>query len=76
MGGIGKVAGNLSDSLTSAALNTFTVSTERRIPVLIATTVHNWTRAHHDWRFWIALILMLAAMGIYIISDNLAFLPR
>jgi hypothetical protein len=35
-----------------------------------------WTRAHRDWRFWIALILMLAAMGIYIISDNLAFLPR
>jgi hypothetical protein len=21
-----------------------------------------WTRAHHDWKFWVALSLMLAAM--------------
>ncbi len=35
-----------------------------------------WTRAHHDWRFWVALFLMFAAMGIYVVSDNLAFLPR
>src|ERR1035441_5019093 len=21
-----------------------------------------WKRAHHDWRFWVALVLMLAAM--------------
>lgn len=34
-----------------------------------------WKRAHRDWRFWIGLILMLAAMAIYVLSDNLAFLP-
>jgi len=35
-----------------------------------------WKRAHHDWRFWAGLILMLAAITIYVVSDDLAFLPR
>ena len=35
-----------------------------------------WTRAHHDWKFWVALSLMLGAMVIYVMSDNLAFRPR
>ena len=34
-----------------------------------------WKRAHRDWRFWIALILMFAAIIIYVMSDNLALLP-
>jgi hypothetical protein len=35
-----------------------------------------WKRAHHDWRFWIGLALMLAAITIYVMSENLAFLPH
>jgi len=35
-----------------------------------------WRRAHHDWRFWAGLILMLAAITIYVLSDDLALLPR
>ena len=35
-----------------------------------------WTRAHHDWKFWVALSLMLAAMVIYVMSDNLVFRPH
>ena len=35
-----------------------------------------WTRAHHDWKFWVALFLMLAAMVIYVMSEDLAFRPR
>ena len=31
-----------------------------------------WRRAHHDWRFWVALLFMLAAVTIYVMSDNLA----
>jgi hypothetical protein len=34
-----------------------------------------WKRAHHDWRFWVGLVLMLTAMAIYVLSDNEAFLP-
>ncbi|MGC9261590.1 MAG: hypothetical protein ACP5I8_16120 [Phycisphaerae bacterium] len=32
-----------------------------------------WKRAHRDWRFWIALLLMLAAMATYLITDDEAF---
>ena len=35
-----------------------------------------WKRAHHDWRFWVAVFLMFAAMIIYVMSDDLALRPR
>jgi hypothetical protein len=35
-----------------------------------------WKRAHHDWKFWVALSLMLAAMFIYLMTDDLSFVPR
>ena len=35
-----------------------------------------WKRAHHDWRFWIALLLMIAAMIVYVVSEDFAWLPR
>jgi hypothetical protein len=35
-----------------------------------------WKRAHHDWRFWVAVSLMLAAMIIYVMSDDFVWLPR
>jgi uncharacterized protein len=35
-----------------------------------------WKRAHHDWRFWVGLGFMFAAITIFVLSDNLAFLPH
>ena len=35
-----------------------------------------WKRAHHDWRFWVALLLMFAAIIIYVMSEDLAWRPR
>ena len=35
-----------------------------------------WTRAHRDWRVWIGVILMLIAIGYYVMSDELAFSPH
>jgi hypothetical protein len=35
-----------------------------------------WRRMHHDWWFWVALVLMLSAITIYVLSENLAFLPH
>jgi len=32
-------------------------------------------RLHHDWRFWVAVILMFGAMIVYLMSDNLAWRP-
>jgi hypothetical protein len=34
-----------------------------------------WARAHHDWRFWVAVFLMFAAMVVYLMSDDLSFRP-
>jgi len=31
-----------------------------------------WKRAHRDWRIWCCVILMLAAMLIYLMTDDLA----
>jgi hypothetical protein len=35
-----------------------------------------WKRAHHDWRFWLALVLMITAMAIYVMSEDLSMRPR
>ena len=35
-----------------------------------------WRRAHHDWKFWIALFLMLTAMGIYVVTLDLSVQPN
>jgi hypothetical protein len=35
-----------------------------------------WKSAHRDWRVWVAVCSMLAAMTIYVMSDNLAFRLR
>jgi hypothetical protein len=35
-----------------------------------------WKRAHHDWRFWVALVLMLMAMFIYLMTDDLSIIPH
>ncbi len=34
-----------------------------------------WTRAHRDWRFWGIMFLMLSAILIYVMSQNLALRP-
>jgi hypothetical protein len=35
-----------------------------------------WKRAHHDWRMWIGLCFMLAAITIYVLSNNLSFFAQ
>ena len=35
-----------------------------------------WKRAHHDWKFWVALFLMFVGMIIYVLSQDLSFRPR
>ena len=35
-----------------------------------------WKHVHRQWWFWLGLFLMLLAMAIYVLSDDLAFLPR
>ncbi|HVB55724.1 MAG TPA: hypothetical protein VNE63_04725 [Candidatus Acidoferrales bacterium] len=35
-----------------------------------------WKHAHHDWRLTVAVSLMLVAVLIYVMSDDLAWRPR
>ncbi|MEP6887566.1 MAG: hypothetical protein ABI945_04505 [Nitrospirales bacterium] len=35
-----------------------------------------WTRLHHHWYFWVAMVLMFAAIVIYVMSEDLAWLPH
>jgi len=39
-------------------------------------TVPYWQRAHRDWRFWVAVVFIFAALFVFIMSDNLALIPR
>jgi len=34
-----------------------------------------WRFAHHDWRFWVGLILIFAAMFIYLMTEDLLWRP-
>ena len=34
-----------------------------------------WQRAHRDWKFWVAVVLMLTAMTVYVVTNNLALAP-
>jgi len=35
-----------------------------------------WKRAHRDWRMWTAVFFVAAALGIYIVTVDLALVPR
>lgn len=35
-----------------------------------------WKRMHRDWRFWVGAVLMAAALAVYVLSGDLAWVPR
>ena len=35
-----------------------------------------WRRIHRDWRFWVGALFMGAALAIYILSGDLAWVPH
>jgi hypothetical protein len=32
-----------------------------------------WRRAHRDWKMWVGLFFMMAAITIYVMSNDLSF---
>ena len=36
---------------------------------------HFWKHAHRDWRVWFAVVLMLALVLVYVMTDNLSLRP-
>ena len=35
-----------------------------------------WKHMHRDWRTWIGVAFMFAALSIYVLSGDLSWLPR
>jgi hypothetical protein len=35
-----------------------------------------WKFAHHDWRFWLGLILIFGSMFMYLATQDLSWRPR
>ncbi len=36
----------------------------------------NWKRIHHHWYFWVGMFLMAVALVIYVMTEDLAWVPR
>ena len=36
----------------------------------------NWKHVHHSPMFWVAVVLFLAAITIYVLSDDLSWRPQ
>lgn len=35
-----------------------------------------WMRMHRDWRFWVGALLMAGAIAVYVLTGDLAWVPR
>lgn len=35
-----------------------------------------WRRMHRDWRFWVGAVVMFAAISIYVLTGDLAWVPH
>jgi hypothetical protein len=35
-----------------------------------------WKRAHRDWRFWVAVFFLFAAITVYVVTVDLSLVPR
>jgi hypothetical protein len=41
-----------------------------------AVRIRHWRRIHHSPLFWVGVFLFLAALAIYVLSDDLAWKPH
>jgi hypothetical protein len=41
-----------------------------------ANRQRDWRRIHHSPWFWVGVVLFLAAITIYVLSDDLSWRPR
>jgi hypothetical protein len=38
-------------------------------------TTPYWKRAHRDWRLWVGLVFMFAAIAMYVMTVDLSLVP-
>ena len=36
----------------------------------------DWRHVHHHWYFWVGVLLMLVAIGTYVMTEDLSWRPR
>lgn len=36
----------------------------------------DWRHIHHHWYFWVGVLLMLVAMGVYVMTEDLSWRPH
>ena len=39
------------------------------------TRHHFWKHAHRDWRVWVAVVLMIGLILVYVMTNNLSLRP-
>ena len=39
------------------------------------TTERDWTKVHHSPIFWVGVVMCLTAIMIYVLSDDLSWVP-
>ena len=57
-------------------MNTATIRTKGTITMPIAIRVPTGNALHHDWRFLVAVFLMLVGIAIYVITLDFRAVPR
>jgi len=35
-----------------------------------------WQRAHKDWKFWVGVVMIFAAIAVYVVTLDLSTVPR
>ena len=47
----------------------------RGLPMPQSHTERDWTKVHHSPIFWVGVVMCLAAIMIYVLSDDLSWVP-
>jgi hypothetical protein len=69
----------LKDGIEKANMNELKHSSHQHGTPARESIQHNpdpyWRRAHRDWKVWVGLFFMMAAITMYVLSDDLSFFP-
>jgi hypothetical protein len=68
------ISGIVQDALTTPAI-THTLIVDRMVSAMTKKKQLDLRRIHHSPLFWVGAVLFLAAIAIYVFSDDLAWRP-
>lgn len=71
----GAISGIVEDALTSPSTCPQLSRVDRMVSVMIKKKQLDVRRIHHSPLFWVGAVLFLAAIAIYVFSDDLSWRP-